>query len=195
MRIFTNLLGSYALLTENPQLADLLQQAGLGDRGAFGQVYECLKDRVYGLALRMTVDASMAEDVAHEAWMSVWKSAPNFVPTKGSAEGWVLAICHRRAVDLIRKVESDRRRNDAYTQLETATSIEASAADGALANLDRDDVTRCFEQLSEKQRETLSLVYFGGMTQREVAAKLAVTPSAIKTRIRDAMVSLRRCMG
>ena len=106
-----------------------------------------------------------------------------------------MAICHRRAVDLIRRLEADRRRSDAYAQLETATTTEISAADGALDNFDRSEVMHCFQQLSDLQRQTVSLAYFGGMTQREVAIKLSATPSAIKTRIRDAMLSLRRCMG
>ncbi len=172
----------------------LLATAG-GDVAAFEQLFGLLHKRVYGLALRVVIDPALAEDVAHEAFLSVWHSAHSFDPDKGSAEGWVLAMAHRRAVDLLRSRQSQNRRTDTFTQQMQSTGVEEPADSRALQLDEHAALAQCFEGLTLKQREAVTLAYFQGLSYKQVAERLGATHSAIKTRLRDAMASLRRCMG
>ncbi|MFC6318356.1 sigma-70 family RNA polymerase sigma factor [Corynebacterium gerontici] len=175
------------------QPATLLEATSMGDVAAFEQLFRLLNRRVYGLAVRIVVDPALAEDVAHDAWLSVWNNAKSFDATKGSAEGWILSVTHRRAVDFLRSRSSQDKRNDDFAQQE-ARAI-GGADEWALRLDEHAEVAACFEALSVKQREAVSLAYFKGFTYKQVAEQLGATHSAIKTRLRDAMAALRRCMS
>ncbi|MBV7302200.1 sigma-70 family RNA polymerase sigma factor [Corynebacterium sp. TAE3-ERU2] len=172
----------------------LLEATSRGDVQAFEQLFTLLHKRVYGLTLRILTDRNLAEDAAHEAWLSVWENSSSFDPHKGSAEGWVLAMAHRRAVDVVRSREAHHRRSAEYAQSMSLTE-SVDAADAHLLRIDEHaELAECCEQLTAKQRQALALTYFEGLTYQEVADRLGVSHSAIKTRLRDAMKTLRRCM-
>lgn len=113
----------------------------------------------------------------------------------GSAAGWILAIAHRRAVDTVRSVGASRRRADVAAHRDATRTFGAGADEDVLADDERKQVTDCLGTLSERQREALDLAYFGGMTQKEIALLLDAGLSAVKSRIRDGLIALRRCLG
>lgn len=98
--------------------ADLLRRIADGDEIAFQHLYERLKATCYGLALRVTRDEHIAQDVLQEAFSDVWSQAHRYDPRLASAGAWVTVLTHRRAVDRVRQEESDRRRG---TRWATAT--------------------------------------------------------------------------
>ena len=107
----------------------------------------------------------------------------------------MLSMSHRRAVDVVRSRESHTRRSADYAQSMSLTQ-SVDAADSHLLRIDEHaELAECYEQLTLKQRQAISLTYFEGLTYQEVADLLGVSHSAIKTRLRDAMKALRRCMG
>ncbi len=174
---------------------DLIARIASGDRAAFGELYDRFGARVYGMSLRVVVDPKLAEDVAQEAWLNIWDSAASFDEAKGSAAGWILAIAHRRAVDTVRSVGASRRRADVAADRDATRTFGAGADEDVLADDERKQVTDCLGTLSERQREALDLAYFGGMTQKEIALLLDAGLSAVKSRIRDGLIALRRCLG
>ena len=174
---------------------ELIDQIVGGDWGAFAELYDRFGARVYGMALRVVVDPKIAEDVAQDAWLAIWDSAASFDPTRGSAAGWVLAIAHRRAVDAVRSIDASRRRADAAADRDAARPVGGGADEDVLADDERREVADCLGTLSELQREALDLAYFGGMTQKEISRRLGTGLSAVKSRIRDGLIALRRCLG
>lgn len=179
-----------ALATEE----DLLTRCGNGDRIAFAELYDSLSSRVYGIALRVVRDPALAEDVAHDAWLNVWDKADTFNRTRGSAAGWVLSIAHRRAVDTVRRSVAARERELLDAQRTGERTME-SGEDAAALNESRRLVRRCMDIISDRQREALSLAYFEGFTQSEIASTLGIETTAVKSRIRKALAGLRRCVG
>jgi RNA polymerase sigma-70 factor (ECF subfamily) len=187
-----------AVATEANPLAgldDALLQAGRGDRDAFAEVYDLLADVAYGLARSVVRDPHLAEDIVQEAFVDIWRNAPRFERERGSSRSWCLSIVHRRAVDRVRREQSDRARveRDAITAPPERDSEDT--ADAALARLDRlaagPAVAEALTILTPPQREAIELAYFHGRTHREIAEMLETPLGTIKTRLRDALIKLR----
>ncbi|HEX9623979.1 MAG TPA: ECF RNA polymerase sigma factor SigK [Streptosporangiaceae bacterium] len=170
----------------------LLSLVARGDEKAFASVYDQLAGPVYGLIRRVLRNPAQSEEVAQEVLLEVWRSASRFDQAKGSAATWVMTIAHRRAVDRVRSAAAAAEREQRSAQPlahvdDVAETVEAS--------LEKERVRRCLHGLTELQRESITLAYYGGYSYREVAALLSSTLGTIKTRIRDGLIRMRDCMG
>jgi len=176
----------------DPDLDKLLVLVARGDREAFEAVYDRLAGPVYGLIRKVLRDPAQSEEVAQEVLLEVWRTAARFDPGRGSAAAWALTIAHRRAIDRVRSetAAAERELRSASAQIpvdEVAESVEAS--------LEAEQVRRCLEGLTELQRESITLAYYGGYSYPQVAALLETALGTIKTRIRDGLTRLRDCLG
>jgi RNA polymerase sigma-70 factor (ECF subfamily) len=173
-------------------LETLICGAARGDQAAFEAVCARAAPVVFGVVRAVVRDRFQAEEVCQEVLLEVWCAASRFEPGRGSALAWVTTIAHRRAVDRVRaeRRSAERQMRAARHQVpydEVAETVEA--------RLDRERVRRCLGALTNVQRESVTLAYYGGYTLREVAALLAVPEGTIKTRMRDALIRLRDCLG
>jgi RNA polymerase sigma-70 factor, ECF subfamily len=173
-------------------LDGLLLRVARGDERAFEAVYDRLAGPAYGVARRIVRDPAQAEEVAQEALLEVWRTAARFDPAMGTSATWVMTIVHRRAIDRVRSVAAALERE----QKTASPWVPADeVADAVEASLDRERVRRCLGGLTEVQRESITLAYYGGYSYREVAALLGAAIGTIKTRIRDGLIRLRDCLG
>lgn len=173
---------------------ELLARASRGEDAAFGDLYDLLASRVYGMALRVVRDPAQAEEVTQEAFVDIWRLSARYDPRLGSVTSWVLTLAHRRAVDRVRSSEASRRRDDAYGTRNTEREIDTTA-EGAERALDRERVAQALRSLTDVQRSAVELAYFGGYTHTEVAALLDLPLGTAKTRIRDGLIRLREALG
>jgi RNA polymerase sigma-70 factor (ECF subfamily) len=179
---------------ERSEIDNLLRAVARGDDAAFTRLYDLLAPRVFGLARRVLRDPAQAEEMAQEVLVEVWRTATRFDPQRGSGLSWVLTIAHRRTVD---RVRSEQAASDRLQKV-AAASVQVpydEVADQVGARLERQQVRRCLDGLTELQRQAITLAYYGGHTYREVATLLDAALPTVKTRMRDGLIRLRDCLN
>nr|WP_246205539.1 ECF RNA polymerase sigma factor SigK [Agromyces salentinus] len=175
-------------------LEDLLLATAAGDRDAFSLLYDATAARVFGLVRRLLVDAAQAEEVTQDVFLEAWQTAARFDPERGAAIPWLLTLAHRRAVDRVRASQSSRDRDlkVGIRDLDVPVDDVAEAAEIAI---EHERVAEALTSLPAAQRECISLAYYGGCTQSEIATRLDVPLGTVKTRLRDGMIRLRDLLG
>jgi RNA polymerase sigma-70 factor (ECF subfamily) len=178
-------------------LAALIGRVARGDEAAFAALYDHAAPAVFGLVRRVLRDPAQSEEVTQEVLLEIWRSASRFDPGRGSATTWLMTVAHRRAVDRVRSANASAER-----ELRVAGSGAGGAGadydvvvEEVEARLDAQRVRRCLDSLTELQRESVTLAYYGGYTHREVADLLGTPLGTIKTRMRDGLIRLRDCLG
>jgi RNA polymerase sigma-70 factor, ECF subfamily len=169
------------------------ERASAGDEQAFAEFYDEVAPNVFGVVLRVLRDRAQAEEVTQEVFLELWRTAPRFDPGRGSVRSWANTIAHRRAVDRVRSEQSARDREVADGA--RVVPVDDDVAERVVTEIDRGGVAEALGALSDSQREAVTLAFYGGLTYRDVAARLAIPEGTAKTRIRDGLKKLRDLMG
>ncbi|MFF2720992.1 sigma-70 family RNA polymerase sigma factor [Streptomyces sp. NPDC058011] len=177
-----------------PDLQELMVLVARGDQDAFARVYEAVSGPVLGLVRSVLRDPAQSEEVAQEVLVEVWRTAPRYQASRGSAMNWVLTLAHHRAVDRVRSAEASAAREHKAALLDRTPAFDV-VSEQVETRLEREQVRRCLRTLSELQRQSVTLAYYRGLTYREVAELLTVPLGTIKTRLRDGLIRLRDCLG
>ncbi|MGW9113278.1 ECF RNA polymerase sigma factor SigK [Microbacterium sp. NPDC055683] len=175
-------------------VADLLVRVGAGDQAAFAELYDMLSGRVFGLVLRVLVDRAQSEEVLQEVFLEIWQSASRFSPNKGQGRAWILTIAHRRAVDRVRSAQASTDRDVRVGFRDLGVPFDGVAEDVEL-RMEGRRVIAALRLLPDAQREALTLAYYGGYSQSEIAALTGSPLGTVKTRMRDGLSRLRTEMG
>lgn len=170
---------------DRQQLASIARR----DSRAFESLYDRYSRSVYSLALGMLRDPATAQEVTQEVFLSIWRQAAEFDPSRGTARSWVLALAHHKSVDAVR-----RRRLRATEPLEETQASDLDTVDETLRRLEQGRVREALVRLPAEQRQAIVFAYYGGYTQQEVAKRLSIPLGTAKTRIRDAMIRLREAL-
>ena len=169
----------------------LVEQLLARDEGALREVIGTYGAAVHGMARRIVAEPSLAEEVAQDTFLALWRRPGAFDPARGSLQSFLLGVARNKGVDLVRREESRRRAKDALTAEVEATSKEVVGSE-QMDEIDRrQEVKEALNELSPVQREAIVLAYFGGRTYREVAEELRIPEGTAKTRLRDGLMRLR----
>ena len=171
--------------------AELLARLLARDEDALRQVVESQGPVVYGMARRVLGDSPLAEEVAQDTFLALWRRPGSFDPARGTLRGFLLGVARNKAVDAVRKEERLARTKEAVI---AEVPDQSSVGDADETIMRRDEIKNALASLSNVQREALVLAYFGGRTYREVAEELGIPEGTAKTRMRDGLVSLRRLL-
>lgn len=178
---------------DGPAGADLLLRMRAGDRSAVDELYDRYSRPAFALARRILADEVLAEDVLQDVFLSVWRDPGAFDAARGSFSSWLMTMVHHQAVDAVRREESHRRRQARAEDdlvLSTPTSTR-DVEDEAWSRVVSEQVRGALGSLPAPQREALTLAYYGGYTQREVAALTSTPLGTVKTRMLAGMRRLR----
>ena len=175
-------------------LEGLLERVSRGDTAAFEELYERVAGSVFGIIRRVLRDPAQSEEVAQEVLVEIWRSASRFDRARGTATTWIHTMAHRRAIDRVRAAQAshDREERVAVRDHQPAYDVVAEAV---VTRLEQEQVRQCLESLTDLQRESVTLAYYGGYSYSEVAGLLDAPLGTVKTRMRDGLIRLRDCLG
>src|ERR1700712_1065331 len=156
------------------------------------EFYDRFARRAYSLARRGCVDETLAEDVVQEVFLLVWRHPERYDATRGTVSAWLMTMVHHRAVDAVRR-EPTRRRHTVPPGEDGDEWLPPGpgADEAALAAVVAGHVREALGALPAEQREALTLAYFGGFTQREVASISGIPLGTVKSRMFTAVRTLR----
>ncbi|WP_181905854.1 ECF RNA polymerase sigma factor SigK [Microbacterium bovistercoris] len=172
---------------------DLILRVARGDRNAFAELYGMLSPRAFGLILRILVDRAQSEEVLQEVFLEVWQSASRFTPKRGQGRSWLLTIAHRRAIDRVRSAQAGSDR-DRRAGLRDLASAPASVDEQVELKVESERIGGALRRLPDAQREVITLAYYGGYSQSEIAVLTGSPLGTVKTRMRDGLTRLRKEM-
>ena len=168
--------------------AELFSRIVGGDRDAFALLYDRFAPILFSFCVRILRDGRDAEDVLQETFVQVWRDARRFDPDRASLKTWLFTIARSRALDRYRS----RRSQDQKLVSEPADVLDVgSGEDLQNTSLLKQYVARHMAKLSENERKVLTLAYFDGYTQEEIAANLKEPLGTVKSRARSGLAKLQ----
>jgi RNA polymerase sigma-70 factor, ECF subfamily len=172
----------------DPQLVATLQA---GNLDALGVLYDRYGAAVYRLALRMVGDANDAEDLTQEIFLALWKEG-KYNPDHGSLLVYLMTMTRAKAIDRLKQVRSRQLLLQKWNRGDGGSHNPALES-AALEELS-DRVKTALHKLPPQQQQVLEMAYYGGMSQSEIAHRLAVPIGTIKTRSRQGLIKLRQVL-
>ncbi|MEU6701567.1 sigma-70 family RNA polymerase sigma factor [Pseudonocardia sp. NPDC046786] len=177
--------------------ARLVERILAGDSTALGELYDRFGRQAYSLARRICADEGIAEDVVQEVFLAFWRDPSRFDPNRGRFGTWLLTLVHHKSVDAVRRESVIRRRSVPATEdgAEWNAPPGPGADEDAIGSVVAGQVRDALGRLPAEQRQVLALAYYGGYTQREVAAMTGVPLGTVKSRMFTGVARLRNLLG
>jgi RNA polymerase sigma-70 factor (ECF subfamily) len=168
---------------DDPSLLALVRK---GDEQAMASLFDRYSKVVYSVALRVLRDPAAAEDVLQEIFMQVWRNPDSFTSTRGSLGGWLAVVARNRSIDTLRRKRPIDSVDDVV--LASSTNIASEVERSSLMERARGIIVT----LPAEQRKTLEMAFFDGLTHSEIAELTGDPLGTVKTRIRSALLTLRK---
>ncbi|HEY8358302.1 MAG TPA: sigma-70 family RNA polymerase sigma factor [Ramlibacter sp.] len=165
---------------------------------ALRALYDRSSTKLYGLAVKVVRNRDWAEDVLQEAFLTIWRSSPDYHATLSPPMAWMGMIVRSRALDFLRRRTSERA--DTVQELddvisETVAGDSPDPMDTTQASEQAWALHECLRKMEAKQREVVSLAYLRDLSHSELAGQLKLPLGTVKTWIRRGLDQLRGCMA
>lgn len=176
-----------------PEITDgvLIRRVVDGDERALAVLYDRYASVVYSVAKRILNDAAAAEEILQDIFYQLWRGAGSFDPARGSLPAWLLVTTRNRAIDRLRRRGRATAEPIEESPIPSALNLESAVARNELMSR----VMVALHALPAGQREALEMAYFEGLTHSEIAQRTGEPLGTIKTRLRTALVSLKRALN
>jgi RNA polymerase sigma-70 factor (ECF subfamily) len=175
-----------------------LMACARGDRQALQQLYERESRYLMGVALRIVRQRQQAEDVLHDAFISIWQRAESFNPARGEGRGWVYSVVRNAALNMVRsgarQVDVSEDAAEAIDD-QAALAAYASAGDPFELRADLGRLENCLKGLEPARRDCILYAYVEGCSHGEIAERLQTPLGTVKAWIQRGMRALRECMA
>lgn len=159
-----------------------------GDDAAIRVLYARFARPVYSMGFRLLGTREAAEELTQDVFLAAWRKAARFDPSRGRLSTWLMTIAHNLAVDRLRRETGVTRPN-----LVLVDQVpDAPGEDEESRIIERDEALRAIGSLSEAEKRLIARTYFRGMTAREIAESDGIPLGTVKTRLRSALIKVRR---
>ena len=174
------------------ELYALLEKIQRGDQVALGVLYDTTVRRVFAVALKVTANQELAEEIVSDVFMQVWHNASSYSAERATPLGWLLMMAHSRSIDTLRK-EGSVTRNQ--VPMEADYDVQDHAALDPLANTlgveQGNELAEALKLLDGQQRQMIALAFYRGMSHQEIAEYSGEPLGTVKTILRRAQSILR----
>jgi len=183
-------MSSASSLKDQPQIPDatLMSRIRAGDEDALAALHDRYAQVVYSVALRVLGETTQAEDILQEIFLQLWRNPQTFDSSRGSLGAWLAVIARHRAIDYLR-----RRRPETDIE-DVVVAVDSNLEQAVERNIAIGKVRAAVEHLPVEQRKPLEMAFFQGLTHSEIAEKTGEPLGTIKTRIRAALLALRKVL-
>ncbi len=171
----------------------LMQRVQRGDDAAFADLYDQLAGVVFGTVKRVLRDPAMSEEVTQEVFVELWRTAARFDPERASVSTWAITMARRRAVDRVRREQSQR---DRIERSASQRPHEIDALDDmVVASIDAERVGRALAELPDEQRVVIEMAFLDGDSHGDIAERLDIPLGTVKGRVRLGLKKLSGKLG
>jgi RNA polymerase sigma factor (sigma-70 family) len=178
---------------EAARFSDLLSAvAQSGDRQAFALLFQYYAPRLKTYMRKLGTEDAVAEELAQEAMLAVWRKAASFDPGRANAGTWIFAVARNLRIDMLRK---EKRPEIDFDDPELVPD-PAPRADEVMATQQSESRIRAaMVGLSAEQTEVVTLSFYEDTPHAEIAARLKIPLGTVKSRLRLAMKRIRFELG
>jgi RNA polymerase sigma-70 factor (ECF subfamily) len=177
---------------------ELVRAIGRGNEEAFRGLFRRYAPSAMAVARRVVGQAYLAEEAVQEGFLALWRNPSAYEEMRGSVKAWLMATVHNRAVDLVRREETQRRRAENAGPDESVVILDDPAekvVDEIGLPEERKAVRAALEELPPEQRQVIELMYFDGLSQTRVAERLSLPLGTVKSRTLLGMRKLRTALS
>lgn len=168
---------------------ELVRAIAAGDRNGLAALYDRYAPILLGLAMRIIRDRREAEDLLHDVFLEVWRSARDYDLGRGRVRTWLVVRMRSRALDVLKSARVSRRSGDGEVLERMVATADPDASP------DRQRVRAALAELTAEQRAVLELAYFDGQSCSEIATQLAIPIGTVKSRLAAGLGRLRQLLG
>lgn len=180
--------------SDDAENRELLARVSKGDEAAFAAFYDRFAHGLYSLVYKILNDEKETEDVLQEGFVQIWKKASTYDGARSSVFTWAVMIMRNKAIDHIRPRQRQNRLVEEAAH-EIGDNSNGSEDEGVFQNENRAVVRAALEKIPEDQRQAISLAFFSGLTQMQIAGKLGEPLGTVKARIRRGLLKLRESLN
>lgn len=182
------------IFSRDQEWAGYVRRIAGGDDTALASLYDETSTLLYSIAVRILGNPADAEEVTLDVYTQIWNKAGSFDASRGSASAWIVMLARSRALDRLRSRAVQKRREEPLPEFLQDTLASPAVEPSEYPDIDRRTLHAALEKLSPEQRQVIELAFFSGFTQSELAKHLALPLGTVKTRVRLAMLKLRKAL-
>jgi RNA polymerase sigma-70 factor (ECF subfamily) len=177
------------------RLAELLAQSALKNQRAFTDLYELTSAKLFGVALRILRRQDWAEEVLQECYVNIWNHAGDYAVQKSAPLTWMTSIVRNRCLDWLRRPQQEATGQQYDIAVEAWQDDSPGPLESLMASSEADALARCLQQLEAKQRQSIMLAFFHGLSHSELADHMKQPLGTVKTWVRRGLERLKGCLS
>lgn len=179
-------------MSRQTEIEAMIGRVALGDRAAFGALYDATSAKLFGICLRVLNDRAEAEDALQEIFVKLWHNAGRYQVNGLSPMTWLITIARNTAIDKRRARKTDSDIADFNDRLASASPSPEQAA---VAASEAGRIRACLDELEPDRRAAVTGAYLGGDSYKDLAQRFDVPLNTMRTWLRRSLAALRECMS
>ena len=183
------------LRREAAELEQLVARCAAGDAAALQRLYQDTASQLFGVLKRILVRADLAEEALQDVYVSIWRNAKDYRASKGAVFTWMTSIVRNRCLDWLRRPHPESGGEEYDIAAEAWHDEAPEPLERMLAAADVAALARCMRELESRQRQSIALAFFHGLSHSELAAHMRQPLGTVKTWVRRGLLHLRECLG